>query len=108
MAEILSEANDTSLCTHMEAAAGAADGSAGASTDMSIVMDGFARKTLVQDGQQLAVGDANAQTTAVDVMNADKENQGDDAARGEVEDANPKVISSPMLPARKPCPQPLT
>ena len=107
MAEILSEANDTSLCTRMEAAAGAADGSAGAPIDTSIAIDGFARKKMVQDGQQLAVGDANAQTTAVDVMDMDKEKKGDDAARGEVEDANPKAISSPMLPARKPCPQPL-
>ena len=32
-----------------------------------------------------------------------KENQGDDTARGEVEDANPKVMSSPIFPVREPC-----
>ena len=92
----------------MEAAAGASDTAGAASTDMSMVTDGFARKISVQDAQQPAVGDANAQTAAVDVMDVDKENQSNDAARGEVEDANPKVTAPPTRPAREPCPQPLT
>ena len=92
----------------MEAALGATDGCAAAPTDRYAVTDGFARKMSMQDAQQPAVGGTCTQTTAIDVMNVDMENQGDDPARGEVEDANPKVITPPTRPAREPCPQPLT
>ena len=82
---------------------GASDAPAAASADVSMVVDGFAEQLSVQDDAPTVAAAANAQTSLVDVMDADKENQGDDAARGEVEDANPKVIYPPIFPVREPC-----
>ena len=82
---------------------GASDAPAAASADVSMVVDGFAEQLSVQDDTPTVAAAANAQASLVDVMDVDKENQGDDAAQGEVEDANPKVNSPPMHPAHKPC-----
>lgn len=82
---------------------GASDAPAAASADVFMVIDGFAEQLSVQDDPSTVAAVANAQTSLVDVMDVDKENQGDDAARGEVEDANPKVMSSPIFPVREAC-----